>query len=113
MADKYEIIIKKNGEVERQIETNCALIVWNHSEDKCRAILFASAASSIDIAEVFSFAMKTIKKKCMEDPVVELAFVAGTLLQRKGDNKKETSLDLNFFRKLKFSESDNEEGGEE
>ena len=113
MADKYEIIIKKNGEVKSQIETNCALIVCNHSEEKCRAIRFASAASANDMADVFSSAMKAIEKNCMEDPAVGLAFMVGALLQRKGDKKKENPLDLDFFRKLKFSESDNEEGGEE
>lgn len=113
MPDKYEIIIKKNGEVKFQIETNCALIVCNHNEEKCCAIRFASAASAIDVAEVFSSAMKTIEKECMEDPAVGFAFVAGALLQRKKGGKQETSLNLDFSRNLKFSESDNEEGGEE
>lgn len=90
MADKYEIIIKKNGEVKSQIETNCALIVCNHSEEKCRAIRFASAASVNDMADVFSSAMKAIEKNVWKIPLSGLPFVLGALLQRKGDKRKKT-----------------------
>lgn len=116
MADKYEIIIKKNGDVKSHIETNCALIVCNHSAEKDRIISFGSEVSFEDKADVFLAATKYINAIVKKDMRVGMFYMLGLLKELENSKSKppqETHLDLDFFRKLKFSESDNEEGDEE
>ena len=67
--DVYEIIIKKNGNVEVQYETNCA-IVCGKLDDGVDKISWANACDFFDLIYVAATALSEVKRMFKDQPEI-------------------------------------------